>query len=166
MRVILTSNVKNLGSIGDVLDVANGYARNMLIPKGYVIPYSEQMNERFLLKKAQIEKLEEEKILKAKEIKDKIQGIDIVLIQGANKEGRLYGTINTTVLAKKISEVLPSNMEWKPDRSSIEIDSVKAVGIYEVTVKPHTHVHFYINLIVARSEEESKRIIEERNKEE
>ena len=90
MKVILKSKIKKLGNIGDIVEVKDGYAKNMLIPNGLALFYTDKNYEAFKIKKAEIEKENQENKAKAEELKDKILAKEIILIENAGDDGKLY----------------------------------------------------------------------------
>ena len=72
MKVILKSKIKKLGNIGDIVEVKDGYARNMLIPNGLALFYTDKNYESFKIKKAEIEKENQENKAKAEDLKNKV----------------------------------------------------------------------------------------------
>ena len=77
MKIILKSKIKNLGNIGDIVEVKDGYAKNMLLPNNLAVFYTDKNYEVFKVQKAEIEKLNAENKVKAEELKSKIAGKDL-----------------------------------------------------------------------------------------
>lgn len=156
MKVILKSKIKRLGNIGDIVDVKDGYGRNMLIPNGLAIFYTDKNYEVFKVKKAEIEKENQEKKAIAEELKDKINSKDLILLENAGDDGKLYGSITTTKLAQalnalvKVTHLNKNNVYLK--------EPLKNVGKYEIIVDLHPEVIFDKEVIVARTKEEAAKI--------
>lgn len=134
MKVILLDNLKELGNKYDVKDVANGYARNFLLPKGLAkLATKPALLE--LEKLREIEKVKQEKgLAKFQEIAKKLDGQEIEISMKTGESGALYGSITTT----KISEVL-NKKGFEIDKDQIVMkDPIKGLGEFDVTVKfPH-----------------------------
>lgn len=156
MKIILKSKVKNLGNIGDVVDVKDGYAKNMLLPNNLAVFYTEKNYEVFKVKKAEIEKENEENRIKAETLKDKIAGKDLILIENAGDDGKLYGSVSSIKLANFINSALKID-DVKKSHISLR-EAIKSVGKYPIIVELHPEVIFDKEIIVARSKEEAMKI--------
>ena len=156
MKIILKSKIKKLGNIGDVVDVKDGYARNMLIPNNLAIFYTDKNYEVFKIKKAEIEKENQENKTKAEELQGKIISRDLILIENAGDDGKLYGSITTVKLAKAINDLLKINTLTK--NNIFLKDPLKNVGKYEIIVELHPEVSFNKEIIIARSRDEANKI--------
>lgn len=157
MKVILTSKIRNLGEIGDIKMVADGYGKNYLLPKKLAIIYSEANYKVFEEKKKLIEIENIAKKQKAEEIKTKLEKKDIVLIEGAGDNDRLYGSVSATKLANFVN-----NMIKEPKaigRGDIFIkEPIKTLGKFTVAFNLHSDVSLEKDVIVARSKEEAEKI--------
>lgn len=157
MKVILKSKIKKLGNIGDIVEVKDGYARNMLIPNGLALFYTDKNYEIFKIKKEEIEKQNQENKAKAEELKDKILAKEIILIENAGDDGKLYGSITGTKLANFINSL--NKLEGFIKKSNITLkEAIKNVGKYEIIIELHPEVSFDKIVIVARSKEEANKI--------
>jgi large subunit ribosomal protein L9 len=136
MKVVLRDDVKNVGKMGQVVDVADGYARNYLVPRGLAI----EANTK------NIKSLEHEKRIigeKAKRIKisvqglaDKISTITLTIKANAGEEGKLFGSVTTMDIAE-----LLKNEGIEIDKKKISLDEpIKRLGSYSVNVKLHPEV--------------------------
>lgn len=156
MKVILLSKIKGLGEIGDVKNVANGYGRNFLMPKKLAMPYSEEAFKTFEEKRASIQAENDKKYAAAMENKAKIEKIDIVILESAGENAKLYGSITSIRLANIINDLVKEKIV---EKSNIIINNpIKEIGQFEFTVSLHSDVVFNKTLIVARSVEEAKKI--------
>jgi large subunit ribosomal protein L9 len=157
MKVILISKVSNKGNIGDVVEIKDGYARNFLIPKNKAIHYSAANYKIFEDKKKEFESNNEDSIKKAEELKKIINGKDIIVIENASDDGRLYGAVNTTVIAVKVNEI---DKSLKIARSEIVLEKIiKDTGVYNVTVNLYSDVSAKLRLIVSRNESEIDAVV-------
>lgn len=145
MQVVLHEGVAGLGSRGDIVDVADGYARNYLIPKGYARLASvgaeaqaQAMKRTWTLKNAKEREAAEEiaKVLVAKAI---------TIEARAGAEGKLFGSVT----AADISAAALQQTGIDLDRRMIDVDdSIRTVGSHTVTAHPHTEVQFPITVEV------------------
>lgn len=131
MKVILTEDVKKLGSKGDVVDVADGYARNYLFPRGMAAEATKGKMKEIKEQEAKKERLESEKREEAKKLKSKIESEKFVLKVKAGEQGRLFGSVNTKDIAEAAAE-----KGYDIDKRKIELnDSIKNLGVHNVGVK-------------------------------
>ncbi len=157
MRVILTEVINKLGKIGDIVNVKNGFAKNFLIPKKKATCYTENNYKAFESKKAEYEKLNLNNLDLANKVKAKIEGKNIIIIQNASDDGRLYGSVSTSVIANKINEIINEKLV---SRSEIFLKKpIKEIGIAEFKVAMHSESELNLKLVVARSESEAENIL-------
>lgn len=132
MIVILTKDVKGTGKAGDIVKVSDGYARNMLLPKGFA-KEATQGNVRNLEKQKELaaEKLQEQKAA-AKKQAEKLETITVVIKSKGGENGKLFGSITS----KDIAEALEEQESIKVDKKKIELASpIKQTGDTQVAVK-------------------------------
>jgi len=154
MKVILTESVNKLGKIGDVIAVKDGYAKNFLIPKKKAICYSENNYRVFESKKTDYEKLNLNNLESANKVKEKVNGKNIVIIQNASDDGRLYGSVNSNVIANRINEVIAEKLV---SRSEVFLKKpIKEIGVYDVKLGLHSDVEIVLKLAVSRTESEAE----------
>lgn len=156
MKVILKSKIKKLGNIGDIVDVKDGYGRNMLIPNNLAMFYTEKNYEVFKIKKTEIETQNQENKTKAEELKNKINSKDLILLENAGDDGKLYGSITTIKLAQAINSML--NIKTLTKNNIFLKDPLRNVGKYEIIVELHPEVFFDKEVIVARTKDEALKI--------
>ena len=131
MKVILKQDIKNVGKKDQIIDAADGYARNFLFPKGLAVPAdNSNMNELNLKKKAEANQkakdLENSKKL-AEELKNKVLEISVK----AGENGKLFGGVTS----KEISSALKEQLNIDIDKKKILTDVIKQEGIYFVDLK-------------------------------
>ncbi|MGD9161836.1 MAG: 50S ribosomal protein L9 [Desulfobacteraceae bacterium] len=148
MKVILTTEMASLGLEGDTVNVANGYARNYLIPKGFALEASTQNIKMMEMQKKKID----ERRLKAKEsaeqVKDLIREKVITITQKAGEEDKLYGSVTTMDIAEAMEKA-----DISIERRKIVLDKpIKSLGEYEVSIKLHPEVTGTIKVVVAAEE--------------
>lgn len=157
MKIILTSDVSKLGKIGDVVAVANGYAKNFLIPSGKAISYTPANYKVFESKKSEFEQANLKNLDSASRAKAKIAGKDLIVIENASDDGRLYGSVNSSLLAGKINELLGEKLISRTDIFLAK--PIKEVGVYQVKLNLHSDVSFEVRAIVTRSESEAEALL-------
>jgi large subunit ribosomal protein L9 len=142
MQVLLQQDVKGVGRRGDIVNAADGYARNFLIPKGFAL----LANDGVKAQAATMTKARE-----ARDVKDKLDSQAIIAKIGASpisvaarasKDGKLFGSVNGTHVAKAIQDQFGVSI----DKHAIEIDHAKTTGTYEVPVTLPGHVAFSLNV--------------------
>jgi len=152
MKVILIDVLPKLGKIGDVVVVKNGYAKNFLIPNKKAICFTNDNYKTFEAKKNHFE-LESAKKL---DISNKVKS-DIVIIENASDDGRLYGSVNSSVISSKINEAVGEKLV---EKSSIFLNKpIKEVGIYDIKLVLHSESAFVIKLVVSRSDSEAQALL-------
>ncbi len=152
MKIILISALPRIGKIGDVVEVKNGYAKNFLIPQKKAICFTSTNYKIFEEKKHEFEQENSKNLDSASKAKAKIEGKDILIIQNASDDGRLYGSVNSALIATKINEIAG---EKAVSRNQIFLKkAIKEIGVYEATINLHSEVVCNLRLIVTRSESE------------
>jgi large subunit ribosomal protein L9 len=132
MRVILNQDVPNLGELGDIKDVASGYARNFLFPRSLAFAHNAKSVALFEKRKTEIEALKATKRAASSGLKEKIEAEEIVLVLPAGANGKLYGAVTGHSVA---DELLKKGIDL--DRKRIEVPgrSIKSVGNYKVVIR-------------------------------
>ena len=148
MKVILQENMENLGSIGDVVKVAPGYARNYLLPKGFAMPANEKNTKALEHAKRQLEYKKNKMLEMAKGIVAKIEALVINLAHAAGEEGKLFGSVTNMELAEQLK-----SHGLEIDRKKIVLaDPIKHTGEYSVPVKVHPEITATLKVIVSKAE--------------
>ena len=145
MQVILLEKVANLGNLGDVVKVKDGYARNFLIPQGMAKRANKANIAAFAERKAELEKQSAEKLAVAQARAEKLAGIAITIAQKAGVDGRLFGSINNADLAGALAA---QGMEVAKAEVRLPEGPFKAVGEYPVTLSLHSDVTCDITVTV------------------
>jgi large subunit ribosomal protein L9 len=132
MKVILNQDIPNLGEIGDIKEVAAGYARNYLLPTKLVMVYNEKSAAMLQKRQAEILAIKEQKRLASRSLNEKLEADTLVISMPAGSNGKLYGAVTNHTIA---DELLKKGIEV--DRKKIEVPgrSIKSVGNYKVAVK-------------------------------
>ncbi len=134
MKVILNEDVKHLGEMGDVKNVANGYARNYLFPHAFAVPYNSETVAYFEGKKAEIEARKEQKRADSKTLKEKLEGLSIELVVPAGANGKLYGAVTNQTLAEYFAK-----NGYEIERKRIEIPGLTIKNCGSYTFKVHLY---------------------------
>ncbi|MFA6508671.1 MAG: 50S ribosomal protein L9 [Treponemataceae bacterium] len=145
MKVILNKDVQPLGEEGDVKDVAAGYARNYLYPRGLALPYTDKTVRIFESRRAEIEARKAAKRGDAGALKEKLEALEITLLMPAGANGKLYGAVTNQTVADELAK-----HDFKIERKKIELpgNSFKSVGRYRVNVKLYENQNAEITVIV------------------
>jgi large subunit ribosomal protein L9 len=132
MKVILNKDLAPLGEEGDVKEVAKGYARNFLFPRGIAMPYTDRTVAILESRREAIEERKEEKRKDALGLKEKLEELDLVIAMPAGANGRLYGAVTGQTIADELTK-----QGFEVERKRIELpgNSFKSVGKYKVAVK-------------------------------
>ena len=150
MKVILISDVENIGVVGDVKDVKNGMARNYLFPRKLAIKATES-NLKAWESRIESIKLRKTEILEnAKALAEKLEGLEISIPAKAGEEDRLFGSVTSQNISDAIGE-----KGFEISRRDIMLDgTLKELGTYTVALKLHTDVTQQITVNVVKEEEQ------------
>ncbi|HYD13408.1 MAG TPA: 50S ribosomal protein L9 [Allosphingosinicella sp.] len=152
MEVILLERIEKLGTIGDVVKVKNGYARNFLLPRGKALRANETNRKVFEANREKIEATNAERRSGAEAEARKIDGAKVQLIRQASNTGQLYGSVSARDLAEALEAA-----GHKVARNQIVLDRpIKAIGVQEVKIALHPEVSVTVTVNVARSPEEAE----------
>jgi len=145
MRLILTADVEDLGGRGDVVDVADGYARNYLLPRSLAIKANEgALAQAAAVRDARVE-AERRAREKAEIIAQQLAGSRVVLAARTGDEGQLYGSVSLADVVEGVKRFTGIELE----RGQVTITApIKAIGLHEIGVKVHDDVEFSLTLDV------------------
>lgn len=137
MQIILLEKVANLGNLGDVVKVKDGYARNFLIPTGAARRATDAAIKEFEAKRAELERAAADKLAAAQALGEKINGKTVQVTQKAGVDGRLFGSVTNIDIAEALGK-----MGFEVHKSQIRLPNgpIKTVGEHPVTVGLHTDV--------------------------
>jgi large subunit ribosomal protein L9 len=143
MKLILTADVDPLGKRGDVVDVADGYARNYLLPRQKAIKANEgALRQAEAIREARIEAERRAKEA-AENIATQLVGSRVVLAAQAGDEGQLYGSVGVADIVEGIQRFTGIELE----KSQIDFEGpIKAIGLHEIQVKAHPEVEFPLTI--------------------
>ena len=146
MDIILLERIGNLGSIGDVVTVKDGYARNFLLPQKKALRANAANKKVFEANRERLEKENAERRGVAEKAGEKIDGAEIVLIRASSNAGQLYGSVNVRDIASGLEA-----QGHDVDKKQIIMGSpIKSIGMHDVTVALHPEVHVTVKANVAR----------------
>ena len=149
MKVILLENLKKIGSIGDVIDVKRGFARNFLISKNKALYASKENISQVEKTKSELSKKDNDKKKEAKKILEKINKKEYKINKLSTENNELYGSVKPTEISKLILE--KDELEIKP--SMIQpIKEIKTLGIFKVKISLHSGIDAEIMINVETSE--------------
>lgn len=132
MKVILLEDVKKLGKKGDLVDVADGYARNYLFPRKLAREATEGGIKQLNQEKAALENKKRKELEQAKALAAKLSQMTVTLKVKSGEQGKLFGSVTS----KDLSEALKEQHGIEVDRRKIElVEPIKSLGIYEIGVK-------------------------------
>ena len=144
MQIILLDKVVNLGNLGDVVKVKDGYARNMLIPSGRARRATAAAIKEFEVKRAELEKAAAAKLAEMQAQGEKLGGIVVKLTQKAGVDGRLFGSVTNADIAQEVSK-----LGFLVSKSQVRlVNPIKTVGDHAVSVALHTDVAVDITVTV------------------
>lgn len=146
-NVILLRARKGLGSVGSIVTVAPGYARNCLIPCGSALLATKSNLELFEKKKDQALRENQLKLTESKLLSEKFLGRSVVLIRPASGDGRLFGSITT----KQIAEGLKSSGITIDHQSILLRQGIRSIGCYQVEAVLHADIIVTFKVVVSRS---------------
>tara|TARA_R110002033_G_scaffold100179_2_gene148596 strand:- start:187 stop:825 length:639 start_codon:yes stop_codon:yes gene_type:complete len=151
MDIILLERVEKLGSIGDIVTVKNGYARNFLLPNKKALRANEANKKVFEANRQQIEADNEAKRKEAEAASGSIEGKQIVLIRASSASGQLYGSVSV----RDIVEALSADGAHVEKSMVILEKPIKTLGVFDVRIRLHPEVNVTIQANVARSDDEA-----------
>jgi len=145
MEIILMDKVANLGNLGDVVKVKDGYARNYLIPQGMAKRATAANRAAFEEKKAELERVAGEKLASAQVRAEKLEGFALTIAQKAGVDGRLFGSVGNTDIADALAA---QGFDVAKGEVRLPEGPLKTVGEYEIQLGLHTDVIANIKVTV------------------
>lgn len=145
MQIILLEKVLNVGQLGDVVKVKDGYARNYLIPQGKARRATKTAMAEFEARRAELEKAQAEKLAAAQAVAEKLEGVALDIPAKAGVDGRLFGSITNGDIAEALKA---KGFEVNKSQVRVVEGNVKTIGAYSVAVALFTDVNATIALNV------------------
>jgi|TARA_B100001741_G_scaffold172661_1_gene142412 large subunit ribosomal protein L9 len=149
MKVILLENLRKIGSIGDVIDVKRGFARNYLIANKKALHASKENIQEVEKIKIQLGKKDQEKMKEAKKIFEKINKKQFTIKKLSTENNELYGSVKPTEISRIILE--NENLEIKPSMMQLSKE-IKSLGDFKVKIDLHSQVQAVIDIKVIAEE--------------
>lgn len=145
MEVILIEKVTNLGQLGDVVRVKDGYARNFLIPQGMAKRATASNMAEFEARRAELEKIQAEKLVEAQGRAEKLEGYMLQIARKAGVDGKLFGSVTNSDIAEALVE-----QGFQVAKAEIRLPNghLKAIGDYPIVLSLHTDVTANITVSV------------------
>jgi len=136
MKVILKDDVKNVGNMGDIVKVADGYARNYLVPRGLAVEASSKNVKSVEHEKRIIQEKSKKIKISAQDFSDRLSKVTLVMKANAGEEGKLFGSVTTMDIAEALK-----NEGFDIDKKKISLDEpIKRLGEHTVNVKIHPEI--------------------------
>ena len=152
MDIILLERIEKLGTIGDVVSVKDGYARNFLLPQKKALRANDANRKVFEANRERLEKDNAARRATAETEGQKVDGAEVVLIRSSSNAGQLYGSVSVRDIAAGLKE-----QGHDVDKKQIILGHpIKTIGMHEVTVALHPEVHVKVKANVARSDDEAE----------
>ncbi len=145
MQIILLDKVVNLGNLGEIVKVKDGYARNFLIPSGRASRATEAAKKDFEARRAELEKAAAAKLAEAQALGEKLAGTTLKLTQKAGVDGRLFGSVTNYDIAEELGKT-----GYQVSKAAVRMPNgpIKMVGDSTVSVALHTDVVVEITISV------------------
>ena len=137
MRVILTTNIKKIGKIGDLVEVKNGYARNFLFPNNMALRENKKNVEYYEKIKDEMNRNEENKLNDAKKLMNDIKKLEIVFDKEADEKDQLYGSISKKEIIDFFQD---NNLKVKSDDIIIK-NQIKSIGEHFIEINPYEGIN-------------------------
>ena len=145
MQIILMEKVVNLGNLGDVVKVKDGFARNFLIPQGKAKRATEANLKEFEARRAELEKKANELLTSAQDRAAKLEGQRLEITQKAGVDGRLFGSVTNADIAEAIGKL---GIQVKKAEIRMPQGTLKHTGEFPIVVAPHSDVLANITVVV------------------
>jgi large subunit ribosomal protein L9 len=145
MQVILMERIANLGNLGDVVKVKDGFARNYLIPQGKAKRATEANIKAFEQQRAELERAQAEALARAQERGAKLEGLTLQIVRKAGVDGRLFGSVTNYDIVEALQA-----QGHEVERAQVRMPAgpLKAVGDYQIQIALHTDVVVTVNVSV------------------
>jgi len=145
MQVILMEKMANLGQLGDVVKVKNGYARNFLIPQGKAKRATENNVAEFAVRRVELEAAEKAKQAEAQAHADKFNGLTVQIAQKAGMDGKLFGSVTNADIAAALAQL---GFAVEKSQVRMPVGHLKQVGDYPISIALHGDVAAAITVSV------------------
>jgi large subunit ribosomal protein L9 len=151
MQIILLERIEKLGSIGDVVSVKDGYARNFLLPQKKALRANDANRKVFEANRERLEKENAERRGVAEKAGATVDGAEVVLIRASSNSGQLYGSVSVRDIVDALNE-----QGHAVNKAQVILERpIKTIGLFDVKVALHPEVHVTVKANVARSDDEA-----------
>jgi large subunit ribosomal protein L9 len=142
MKVILKEDVKSIGNIGQIIDVADGFARNYLVPKGLAVEANTKNIKSLEHEKRVIQEKARKIRMSAQDLAGRISNTAVIIKAKAGEEGKLFGSVTSMDIAEQLT-----NAGIDIDKKKISLDEpIRRIGSYTVNIKLHSDVSAQVNV--------------------
>lgn len=145
MQVILLEKITNLGNLGDVVKVKDGYARNYLIPQRMARRATNEAIEEFKARRAELEKIAADKLAMAKSVGGKLEGLTVQILQKSGVDGRLFGSVTNSDIADALGK---QGFDIQKAQVRLPNGPLKTVGDFPISISLHTDVVVNVTISV------------------
>ena len=145
MQIILLEKIANVGNLGDVVKVKNGFARNFLIPQGKAKRATPENLKEIEAKRSELEAAANSKLNAAQAVAEKLEGMNVRITQKAGVDGRLFGSVTNVDV---VDALKAQGIEVEKAMVRMPEGPLKHVGEFPLTVAPHTDVVAHISVTV------------------
>lgn len=146
MKVILTKDHPTLGDEGEILEVANGYGRNFLLPRGLAYPATQHHIALFERAREKKKRLEEQSLVKARELATRMNEASCTITVAAGEGDTLYGSVNAAMIAEALTRE-----GFEIDKHQVELEEpIKKLGIYTIPVSPGPEITARVKVWVVK----------------
>ncbi len=153
MKVVLSKDIKDLGTAGQVKEVSDGYARNFLFPRKLAVPATASALQQVAAREKSVAKKAATEVQKAQALADRIQGQPLRIYPKVGEQGRLYGSVT----AGDLAEALSAQLGQPIDKRKIELtDPIRTLGEYTVPFRISRTVTAMLNVLVERESTKSR----------
>lgn len=147
IEVLLLNNIKNVGKVGEIVSVRDGYARNFLFPQGLGAKVTKAAIRQIESRKAKIMKDYEDAIAAAKQLAEKVQAVSVVIAVQAGDDERLFGSVTITQIQEAVAK-----QGYTFDKRAFSIkDGIRTLGEHHVSIELHPEVQAQITVKVERA---------------
>ncbi len=148
-ELILLEDVKDLGQVGDIVKVADGYARNYLLPRGFAVAVNKGTLRQAEARKLKLQKEREERLAVAKALAEKIEALEIVLPMAVGENDKLFGSVSAQVVADAINA-----LGIEIGKADVLLDEgIRELGDYTIVIKVSGDVKANLKLKVTKKED-------------
>ena len=150
MKIILLENVRKVGSIGEIIDVKRGFARNYLISQKKALFASKENIKEVEKIKSDLNKKDQDKKNIAKDINEKLKGKEFTIAKLSTEKRELYGSVKPTEISKMLSEI--ENIDINPSMVQ-PVKEIKSLGSFDIILNLHSEIQSKIKIKVVNKEE-------------